>query len=314
MNGREKLALLAVVGCAMLAAPGCDRGDDTQDQNADPFMIVEPEVEQDMQDPPEEDMAPDMSGDEEDMPPIVADMGEPEPDMEEPEPPVEVLREVVDRRLFGEMSVDNRVKDPRFKTLNTAYVWYATFGAQSYQPRTIYRKVFPNTPMQAPVMHVPKDDGGQTRVYGEVNLKATPTHYSVWIGRPTVSFSGDQVDPFVSVYGVNTKNPRDFNGITLEKVEDSEVVHGNIRWHRYEAFASDLAGYGYMIVDDSSVRALYVHAPQAAPTPVGANALLGSMQRSVPASEQEALRGIFGFIREQRERQVPNERPVPHPF
>jgi hypothetical protein len=316
----DKLALLVIVGCATFAWSGCNRQDNTQDQNADPFDIVEP-GDEDMGSGQSEDMtsetpdmgaAPDMTA-EVDMSGEELDMSEPEPDMR-----VEPLREVVDRRLFGTMAVENRVKDPRFDTINTAYTWYATYGAQSYRPRTVYRKVLAQTPEQAPVMHVPKDDGGQTRVYGEVALQAVPTQYSVWVGRKGISLDGNNAEPAVSVYGVNTKNPRSFGGITLDKDEDSGVTVDGISWFRYDAFSSDLAGYGFLVVDDpSSSRALYVHAPQVVFTPVGANALLPRMQAARSASEEESqnLHEIFAVIREQRERSmVPKERPVPHPF
>lgn len=316
---RDKLALLAIVGCATLAWSGCNRQDNTQDQNADPFTIVEPGDEdmggghgEDMaENSPDMASAPDMGGD--------VDMSGEEPDMAEPEPDMQVepLREVVERRLFGTMEIENRVKDPRFDTVNTAYTWYATYGAQSYQPRTIYRKVFAQTPEQAPAMHVPKDDGGQTRVYGEVALQAVPTHYSIWIGRAGISLTGNNAEPVVSVYGVNTRNPRNFNGIELEKDEDSGINIDGVFWTRYDAFSSDLAGYGYLVVDAPSSRALYLHAPQVVFTPVGANALLPRMQAAQPASEEENrnLHEIFAILRKQRERSmVPKERPVPHPF
>ena len=250
-----------------------------------------------------EDMAGDMQGE---------DMTPPE-DMSGVVP----LRQVVSRGLMGSMELANYVKDPDFTTLYEEYTWISTNNRGS-SFRVAYRHVPAVTPEGSASLRIPKSDGDDVLLYGEVLFHPSRSlKMSVWIGRKGFIFGGTDTPASVQTVGLNIQDLRNFS-VDLLPVDGSLQIIDGYHWTRYEAMVQGFAGYGYIIVQDDSSRDLYVHAPkvvEVVPSPSGALPPPAPMQ-VLDEEANSKLTSIYDYVRERRSipRGVGSEGPNPHPF
>jgi hypothetical protein len=213
----------------------------------------------------------------------------------------EVVREIVDRGLFGEMPVDNYVLDPSFRSVRN-WLSYELEGQQPSGFVRTDREVYPETPMDAAVMQVPATDGGaQLQVIGTLMFRPAPMEVSIWVGGD----EGDDRSADIRVAGVQSDQPAEVKTVQLEAEPSTTQVVGDLQWTQYSASVTGLFGSGYMLISASGDNTLYFHAPVATKEGESVNAL-----RLPPSPLEPASTLDLNSIRRARQWQR-NHRPDP---
>lgn len=170
-------------------------------------------------------------------------------------PPARVL---VERRLFGDMPLDNRVLDPNL-TL-TGYGWFVLNPAGTAQIPAL-RQAFAHTPTGQGVLAVEKGRATSAGVVvaGLARGGRGPLEVSVWVGRP----KGPQADepPAVSIAGYDPASAADVATDLAVDAEASAILDGTV-WRRYAVrLEGGLAGWTLLTVEDHAAAKLLLTGP-----------------------------------------------------
>jgi hypothetical protein len=250
----------------------------------EPFELIEPV---------DEDAGPDADA---------ADVG-PDASPEEDTGP-EVLREVVEARLFGDMPLNNGVKDPRFGSVGQAFTWIVQPTSNQGQLVSAIPSRPPGAPVDAPALRVLRDANTPRDVsaFGEVTLSRAPTTASVWMGRAEPE-GATYREMEVQVIGLDLTDPGGFAGVTLTEEPDAQVRAGNVLWRRYSGTLTGFAGFGYLIAREPAGAEFYVLAPTVTPAPINPGALLAapSPSRALTDQESDAVQRVIDDVTARRQ-------------
>jgi len=183
----------------------------------------------------------------------------------QPDPP---LRALVDKKLFGEMPLDNGFFDPQFSTIGD-HAWLCLRSDFSnYAEAT---RVFQETPTGQPAMFINRG----TTALADVVLGLAfggpgPHEASVWLGSSTESGFANRADATISLIGLFGNGT---GGVerTVQLQEDptsAPLFLGGVLWRRYIVPLDDGPyGMAYLFVQVGGTVDAYLTGPTLVATP-----------------------------------------------
>ena len=177
----------------------------------------------------------------------------------------EPLRTLGERRLFGDMPLDNQVYDPSFSLLDGS--GWTAMGRSMWDYGQVIREYRARTPTGQPVLHVPvRRNPAELRVSGTVRGLPVTLSTSVLVGREV----GDEDEELEQV---NASLVGLFRGATfeesvdlaLDEAEDPVVLEG-ITWRRMSAVIPEgPIGWAQLVIENRGQDDLFITAPTVVP-------------------------------------------------
>jgi hypothetical protein len=220
-------------------------------------------------------------------------------------------RQLVTKKLFGTMPVENRVEDPLMTMTGSSWSAYPN-NFRAYP--TVYRRAAPS-PTGTPYFDVPgaEDDSNRAAagaiVIGQVKVSRGPLHAEIWIGRPGVDVDIGAVG--ASLTGLFVDGSESSVDLTLD--ESAKVVVDNKTWVRLSADLDEgPVGWAAIIAGDASdtPRQAFVGGAVVVDLPPNPNAVV------VPGKKRawsERERAWMNALREKNQRFTPPPAPRPSP-
>ncbi|MBW2455731.1 MAG: hypothetical protein JRI68_14535 [Deltaproteobacteria bacterium] len=168
------------------------------------------------------------------------------------------LRSLVDRKLFGDMPLDNRFHDPTFTMLDGTG-WMPIDYANEVINQ-ISRAHLARTPGDQPALRLgPPPSAPVATVVGEAKGAKGPTVVSLWLGRPDGQDpAADSEAALIGLFMDGTPSAVD---LALDS-DPAPVTLDGRRWHRLSAQLADgPVGFCYLRVSNRGDHPLYLTAP-----------------------------------------------------
>lgn len=169
-------------------------------------------------------------------------------------------RRFVERRLFGEGSVENLVFDPTFEL--SSYAWYA-ITASGFELIPIERHFLTWSPTGEPAIRVPKERFSRGAfVLGSSASESGALAVSVWTGRPIGLTTPEDIATGTLVT-VGARGPE--IAVDLVPDEATRVERDGISWVRSSVVLEDALGVLSLLIGDSGNVPFWVTAPSVLP-------------------------------------------------
>jgi hypothetical protein len=186
-----------------------------------------------------------------------SDAGEPQMDAMVPPGPA---RTFVDRRMFGDLPVDNLVFDPVFDL--TTYNWYA-FSSDFTRYLPLEKHFLARSPARQPSIRVRKDSGIRGAiVLGSAASAQGMLEVSVWVGRAA---EDESTTATAAAAIINIGPSGAETAIDLVSDAGSRVELDGVVWVRQTGIVSDALGVLAFLVGDEEREPFWMTAPVVVP-------------------------------------------------